>query len=161
MPYQNINTTISPADVQAVKDSFEAILEKLPFLVNLTATERKALLKAGPSSVSFIQNAASAAQNNATILPASFNATDFQKDVDLLATLTELGTLASSVASSIDDTRLAVGSEAMQQATQVYQYFKAAAKNTPGLKPIAEQLGARFQKTRKTKETQEPKTPVT
>ncbi len=29
MPYQNINTTISAADVQAVKDSFAAILEKL------------------------------------------------------------------------------------------------------------------------------------
>lgn len=47
MPYQNINMTILPADVQAVKDSFAAILEKLPFLVNLTATERKVLLKTG------------------------------------------------------------------------------------------------------------------
>lgn len=113
MPYQNINATISTADVQAVKDSFAAILEKLPFLVNLTATERKALLKTGPGSLSFVQNAASTAQNNATIIPASFNTADFQKDVDLLATLTELGTLASSVVSRIDDTRLAVGSEAM------------------------------------------------
>ncbi|HVG19397.1 MAG TPA: hypothetical protein VNI02_10110 [Blastocatellia bacterium] len=37
MPYQNINATISPADVQAVKDSFAAILGKLPFLVNAEA----------------------------------------------------------------------------------------------------------------------------
>ncbi|MDT5060478.1 MAG: hypothetical protein QOH63_937 [Acidobacteriota bacterium] len=156
MPYQNINVTISPADVQAVKDSFAAILEKLPFLINLTANERKALLKTGPGSLSFVQNASSAAQNNATIFPASFNTADFQKDVDLLATLTELGTLASSVASRIDDTRLAVGSEAMQQATQVYNYVKTAAKNTPGLKPLAEQLGERFQKSRKPKEPKPP-----
>lgn len=158
MPYQNINATISPADVQAVKDSFAAILQKLPFLVNLTATERKALLKTGPGSLAFVQNAASAAQNNATIIPASFNTADFQKDVDLLATLTELSTLASSVVSRIDDTRLAVGSEAMREATQVYNYVKAAAKNTPGLKPIAEQLGERFQKSRKPKEPTSPST---
>ena len=156
MPYQNISTTISQADVQAVKDSFAAILQKLPFLVNLTATERKALLKTGPNSLSFVQNAATAAQNNATIFPASFNTSEFQKDVDLLATLTELVTLASSVASRIDDTRLAVGSEAMQQATQVYNYVKTAAKNTPGLKPLTEKLGERFQKSRKPKEPKNP-----
>lgn len=158
MPYQNINVTISPADVQAVKDSFAAILGKLPFLVNLTVDERKATFKAGPDSLSFLQNAVSAAQNNPTIFPASFSATDFQKDVDLFAALTELGTLASSVASRIDDTRLAVGGEAMQQATQVYNYVKTAAKTTPGLKPVAEQLGERFQKTRKPRETPKPPT---
>jgi uncharacterized phage infection (PIP) family protein YhgE len=156
MPYQNINATLSSADLQAVKDAFNAILGKLPFLVNLTANERKGLLKTGPGSLSFIQNASAAVQNNATIFPASFNTADFQKDVDLFATLAELSTLASSLASRIDDTRLAVGSEAMQQATQVYNYVKTAAKTTPGLKPVAEQLGARFQKTRKPKE---PKTP--
>lgn len=156
MPYQNINAAISPADVQAVKDSFSTILEKLPFLVNLRANEPKALLKTGPGSLSFVQNASSAAQNNATIFPASFNTANLQKDVDLLATLTELGTLASSVASRIDDTRLAVGSEAMQQAAQVYNYVKTAARNTPGLRPLAEQLGERFQKSRKPKEPKSP-----
>jgi hypothetical protein len=156
MPYQNISTAISPADVQAVKTSFAAILEKLPFLVNLTTNERKVLVKAGPDSMSFIQNASTAAQNNATIFPASFNRADFQKDVDLLVALTELCTLANSLASRLDDTRLAVGSEAMQQATQVYKYVQTAAKTTPGLKPVAEQLGERFQKSRKPKQ---PKTP--
>jgi len=42
MPYQNINATLSTADLQAIKDAFSTILEKLPFLVNLTAEERKA-----------------------------------------------------------------------------------------------------------------------
>ena len=62
--------------------------------------------------------------------------------------------IAASLASQIDDTRLAVGSEAMQQAAQVYTYIKAASKTEPGLKPVAEQLGARFRKAGK------PKTPI-
>jgi hypothetical protein len=34
----------------------------------------------------------------------------------------------------------------MQEAVQVYNYVKTAAKTTPGLKPLADQLGQRFQR---------------
>ena len=54
--------------------------------------------------------------------------------------------MVAQLASQIDDTRLAVGGEAMQEATQTYNYVKAAAKTTPGLKPVADQLGERFPK---------------
>jgi hypothetical protein len=60
--------------------------------------------------------------------------------------LSELGSLADSVASQIDDTRLAVGGEAMQAASQVYKYAQTAAKNTPGLKPVVDDLGERFKR---------------
>jgi hypothetical protein len=79
-------------------------------------------------------------------LPGSFNATEFASDVDLFAVLTDLNTGVAQLASELDDTRLAVGSEAMNQARQVYDYVKAAVKNTPGLKPVADQLAARFQR---------------
>jgi len=60
--------------------------------------------------------------------------------------MTAINTMVAQVASSIDDTRLAVGGEAMTEATQVYNYVKTAAATTPGLKPLADQLGQRFQK---------------
>lgn len=153
MPKNNINASVSAADVQAIKDAFALILNKLPFLVNLTINERKAIFKTGPDSLSFVQNGLTAAQDNPNILPGSFSTPEFKNDVELLALLTELGTLAASVASQIDDTRLAVGGEAMQQANQVYNYVKEAAKVTPGLKPVAEQLAERFKRAGK------PKTP--
>jgi len=156
MPYQNISATISPTDLQAVNDAFATVLQKLPFLVSLTADERKSLVKTGQDSVSFVNNALTAAQANPTIFPASFNTTEFKSDVDLFDVLTELSTLADSVASQIDDTRLAVGSEAMQEASQVYNYVKAAAKMTPGLKPIADQLSERFQRASKQKQPDKP-----
>lgn len=152
MPYQNIDATLSAADLQAVRDAFAVILQKLPFLVNLTIDERKAIFKTGPDSLSFVQNALTAAQANPAILPVSFSTPAFRRDIDLFAALTEINTLAASLASQIDDTRVAVGGEAMQQAAQVYNYVKTAAKTTPGLKPIADQLGERFQKTRKQKQ---------
>jgi len=151
MPYQNIDASVSAADLQAIKDAFAAVLTKLPFLVNLTADERKVIFKTGPDRLSFVKNAATAAEANPGILPASFGVAAFQKDVDLFDALTELSTLADSVASQIDDTRLAVGGEAMQEAIQVYNYVKEAAKTTPGLKPLADQLGEQFQKASKPK----------
>jgi len=157
MPYQDIDASVSAADLQAIKDAFAAVLTKLPFLVNLTADERKAIFKTGPDRLSFVKNAATAAQGNPDIFPASFGVAAFQKDVDLFEALTELGTLCDSVASQIDDTRLAVGGEAMQEAIQVYNYVKEAAKTTPCLKPLADQLGEQFQKANKPKAAAPPK----
>lgn len=159
MPYQNIDAVVSAADLQAIKDAFAVVLNKLPFLVNLTVAERKSTFKAGPNSLSFLTRAATAAQANPAIFPASLDIPAFQKDVNLFVVLTELGTLADSVASQIDDTRLAVGGEAMQESSLVYKYVQTAAKNTPGLKPVAEDLGERFKKAGKQKEPDKPKTP--
>lgn len=157
MPYQNIDATLSATDLQAIKDAFTTILQKLPFLVNLTVDERRATFKAGPNSLSFLQNALTAAQNYPDVLPGSFKTDAFQRDVDLFAILTEIGTLAASVTSQIDDTRLAVGGEAMREASQVYKYIKAASETTPGLKPIADQLGERFKKASSPKPDDTPK----
>jgi len=51
MPYQNIDATLSAADLQAVKDALATIVQKLPFLVTLTNEERKGLFKTGASQV--------------------------------------------------------------------------------------------------------------
>ena len=146
MSYQNISATVSAADLKAVKDAVALIQTKLPFLVSLTPDERKGIFKAGPNSLSFVQNALQAAQNNPDIFPKSFDVEEFSSDVDLFAVLTDHNTLVSQLASEIDDTRMAVGGEAMSEAADVYNYVKAAAKKTPGLKPVADQLGQRFQK---------------
>jgi hypothetical protein len=146
MPYQNISATVSSADVQAIKAAVATIQQKLPFLINLTADERKGIFKTGPNSMSFVQNALQAALNNPDIFPKSFDVAEFGSDVNLFTVLTDLNTVLSQLASSVDDTRLAVGGEAMKEATQTYNYVKAAAAMTPGLKPVADQLGERFQK---------------
>lgn len=151
MAQQNIDATLSPADLQAVKDALAVVLNKLPFLVNLTADDRKSFAKLGPDSLSFVQNALTAVQARPGIFPASFNVAGFQKDFALFNVLTELTTLVGSIHSQIDDTRMAVGGEALQEATQAYGYIKAASKTEAGLKPIADQLGERFQKATKGK----------
>lgn len=156
MPYQNIDAAVSAADLQAIKDAFALIVSKLPFLVSLTVEERRAIFKAGPDSLSFLTNAATAARDNPTIFPPSFDREGFLKDVALFGVLTEVGMESDSVSSRVDDTRLAVGGEAMQGGSQVYKYVNAASTTTPGLKPLAEQLGERFKRAGKVKDKTKP-----
>ncbi len=151
MPYQNISAQVSDQKMQAVKDAISTIETNLHFLISLTNDERRTLFKAGPKRLSFVQNALTASQDNPDILPKSFDAAEFESDVELFAALTEIGTLVEQLFSKIDDTRLAVGSEAMDEASDVYNYVKAAVKKTPGLKPVADQLGQLFQQAVATK----------
>ena len=67
MSYQNISATVADKDVQAIKDAVATIQTKLPFLISLTPEERKSIFKTGPNSLSFVENALQAAQNNPDI----------------------------------------------------------------------------------------------
>jgi len=144
MPYQDINVTLSEQDLQEIKQSIATIQQELPFLITLTATERRRLFKMGDRRLVFVQTSLNAAQSNQNILPASFDLNGFTNDYRLATTLTEVDMLLSQLNEQVDDTLLAVGSEAMASSLTVYDYVKTAAKKTPGLKGIAEQLGSLF-----------------
>jgi hypothetical protein len=146
MANQNIDAAVSGSSIQTIKDALDVVKNNLPFLITLSAEERKSILKAGPDSLSFVTNARTASADYPQALPGSFDTAAFQRDCDLFAALTELQTLTESVVSQIDDTRLAVGGESMRQAMQAYEYFKTASKTTPGLKPVVDQLAERFKR---------------
>lgn len=144
MPYQNVSATLSDADIQEIKAALQTIEQKLPFLITLTADERRKLFKMGDKSLAFVNNSLTAAQSNTDILPASFNLEEFRRDYQLITSLTDIFFRLQQLTEKVDDTLMAVSSEAMSSSLSVYDYVKAAAKKTPGLKSVAEQLGERF-----------------
>ena len=146
MPYQNINVTLTPTQVADIKNAFNAVQALMPWLVALSDVERQSLFKTGAARLSFVQDARTGAVDNPTILPASFDAAGFGKDVDLFATLTDLSMVAKGLTRKLDDTRLAVGSEAAKEASQVRGYVDNAAKTTPGLQPLSAKLAESFKR---------------
>ena len=144
MAYQNITATLSDKDIQEIKTALQTIEQKLPFLITLSVEERRKLVKMGDKSLAFVKNSLTAAQSNRDILPASFDLDEFVRDYQLAATLTELLIGMRRLTEQVDDTLMAVGSEAMTSSLTVYDYVKTAAKKTPGFKTLAEQLGERF-----------------
>lgn len=144
MPYQNLSATVSPDELQEIKDAIAALKAKLPFLISLTNEERQRLFKMGDKSVAFVLNSRTAAQNNPNIFPSSLDLDEFDRDCQLVLALSEILTLLRQLTEEVDDTLVAVGSEAMSTSLTVYDYFKTAAKKTPGLKSVVDQLGDRF-----------------
>ncbi|BAT56061.1 hypothetical protein NOS3756_50610 [Nostoc sp. NIES-3756] len=144
MTYQNITASLSAEDVKEIKAAMATIQAKLPFLVTLSVEERRKLFKMGDKSLAFVNNSLTAAQSNRDILPASFDVEEFVRDYQLATTLTEVLIGLRQLTEQVDDTLLAVGSEAMGSSLTVYDYVKTAAKKTPGLKTLAVQLGERF-----------------
>lgn len=144
MAQQNITATLSDADIQEITAALEVIEQKLPFLVHLTTDERRKLFKMGDKSLAFVSNSLTAAQSNRNILPPSFDLEEFARDYQLSSALTTIFFRLQQLTEKVDDTLLAVNSEAMDSSLCVYDYVKAAAKRTPGLRILSEQLGERF-----------------
>lgn len=144
MPYQNISAQLTETDVQEIRAALATIQTRMPFLINLTVEERRKLFKMGNKSLAFVNNSLTAAQSNRDILPASFDLDEFISDYQLATTLSEIHLSLQQLTEKVDDTLMAVSSEAMGSSLTVYDYVKTAAKKTPGLKAIADQLGERF-----------------
>ncbi|MDZ8068135.1 MAG: hypothetical protein RMY64_21310 [Nostoc sp. DedQUE08] len=144
MAYQNIAATLSPQDIQEIKAALQTVQRKMPFLITLSTEERRKLVKMGDKSLAFVNNSITAAQSNREILPATFDVEELVQDYQLAAALTELLISMQQLTEQVDDTLMAVGSEAMTSSLTVYDYVKTASKKTPGLKTVAEQLGERF-----------------
>jgi hypothetical protein len=144
MPYTHVSASLSDNDLQEIKDALNKLHEKLPFLIHLTPEERRSIIKMGDKSHAFVNNSLTAAQTNPEILPSNFDLDEFIRDYQLTTTLGEIHIGLKQLFEKVDDTLLAVGSESMSSSLTVYEYVKTAAKRTPGLKAIADQLSTRF-----------------
>ncbi|MGF1496675.1 MAG: hypothetical protein ACFB8W_07600 [Elainellaceae cyanobacterium] len=151
MAMSPISATLSQADRDAVMEAVAVIREKLPFLVDLTAMERKSLPKMGDKSRAFVSKALEVATQNPDCLPRSFDTDEMRKDVELFEALYPLLMALTQIQELVDDTCLALGSEAYGAALQVYNFAKAGGQGA-GLDTLVEEMGQRFaRKSRKAK----------
>lgn len=114
---------------QAILKAIEDIKAQLPFLVVLNAADRRALPKMGDKSRAFVDHALVLAKQNEGILPRNFDLSGFSRDVSLVRDMESVVSAIRQLASSIEDTFLAAGSDAYTQALIVYQTAKLAGKD--------------------------------
>ncbi|HWS98989.1 MAG TPA: hypothetical protein VN256_01875 [Pyrinomonadaceae bacterium] len=157
MQDNRISATLSDADRQAVMDAVNTIRQKLPFLIDLTPEERRGLPKMGDRSRVFVSQALEVATQNPNILPGGFDAAEMRKDVELLSALDPILTAFKQLSELVEDTYMAVGSEAYTSALLIYQFARAAGRGA-ALDGALDGLAQRFaRKTAKT--TPNPATP--
>ncbi|MEH1937872.1 MAG: hypothetical protein V7L14_30025 [Nostoc sp.] len=143
MSTTRISATLTQTERDAVLQAIATIKEKLPFLVDLSADDRKALPKMGDKSRDFVSIALEVAAQNPEFLPRSFDIDEMQKDVQLFEALYPVLLSLTQLQELVDDTTLAVGSEAYAAALQVYNYAKASGQGA-GLDAVIVEMGRRF-----------------
>ena len=157
MPDNRVSAELSEADQQAVLSAINTIREKLPFLIDLSPEDRKALPRLEDKSRGFVSQALEVASQNADILPRSFDIEEMRKDFELLNALSPVLLALAQLNELVEDTYIEVGSEAYMAALAVYQYVRAAGKGA-ALDGALDALSQRFAR-KSGKAT--PKTPNT
>lgn len=146
MPYSNISQEITPAQYDTLVTKLNEVKALLTFLINLTPEERQSLPKMGESKQPFVTKALQYAQSFPQIAPPFINLTELAKDRGLALTLQQFTQLVRPWLQAIEDTELAVGSEAYVAALAIYQSAGQAAKaNVPGAAAIYADLKTHFE----------------
>jgi hypothetical protein len=128
-----------------VMNAIATIRENLPFLVDLTAEQRKALLKMGDGSRGFVSKAQELVQQNSDFLPRSMDVEQMLRNAELWEEMEGMLLAIDQLQELMDDTYVALGSQAYSDALTIYQYAKAI-KTTGTLEQSVVEMGKRFAK---------------
>ena len=159
MPYSNISAELKEETKQEILVLINQISEKLPFLVNLTPEERQTIPKMGDKTYSFVDKALELATQNRNLVPPYLDVEELKRDFTLAVGLRTIVAAVNSLAEKLNDTQMAVGSEAYVSALAFYNSSKSAAKsNVPGTDAIVSELAKRFEGQKK-KQTAQPGEP--
>ncbi len=135
-----IDDVIVDAILQHLRDSNTA----MPFLINLSKSDRMKYRKMGPKSVDFVSECFVGAQQFRNHLTADFPMGEYEKDVRLIRQLFPILVAAQALAEGLNDTILALGSDCMKESNEVYDLLKNAAKTEGNVKTLVDQLARRY-----------------
>lgn len=145
MPRQNlISAEVDNAVVTAAIQTINDTKAEFPYLLNLSAEERKKFRKMGPKSVDYVNENLLGANQFPGSLPSDFPIEEFANDVDAINKLYPLLVASQALTEALNDTLLALSSDAMKEADEVYGFLKTASKRDANAKALVEQIARRF-----------------
>ncbi len=148
MNTQQVSASLTREDRDAVLTAISTIRERLPFLIDLKAGQRKAKAKLGDKSQAFVRKAFEVGAQNPGMLPVSFDLEEMRRDADLFDGLSAIRLALDKLGNQIADTTLQAGAEAYAAARAVY-----AATKTPfagaALRTASDDLCRRFGRRRR------------
>ncbi|MBK8550637.1 MAG: hypothetical protein IPL53_06070 [Ignavibacteria bacterium] len=145
----NISAELTQQQKEQIKTAINQVKDQMSFLINLSISDRKTLFKMGSGSVGFVEEALNVSKNHGNILPSNFDVAEFEKDVSLTSSLTDIYSVLLPLTEGVSDTMMAVGSAALKQSNIVYAHVKLSAKNNSNLKEIQNRLGERYKQSAK------------
>ena len=155
------NLVSASIDAQTKTDILQKLSDiksKLGFLLTLQPDEIQSIFKAGNGYAPFIEKAHNAVNGHPEIMSGVFDAEEFKRDFQLSKDLTAISDQVNQLADSLQNTMLAVNSDALAAALDVYSAVKLNKDKVPGLNVVANEMAEFFKRTRKKTETTTTKT---
>ena len=147
MAYRNVSAEISDETVGQQVQRMKDIELDLPFIINLTIEERKTLPLMGDKSIPFVEKSIEFARQEPKLVTNFLDVDELARDLALARQLKKILNVIEPLYEKVQDTYLAVGSEAFAAARTFYRTVKNAAKSgVPGADAIASELSKRYER---------------
>jgi hypothetical protein len=144
--------SFSQADRDEILNLIALMREKLPFLQDLTAEERKNMAGMGSSNRAFAGKVLEVTRQNDDFLPRSFNVEQLCADLETFDRLSNILLSLTQLCNLTESTAIAIGTQAYEQSLVAYRHAKASGHGS-SLDAMMTEMGQRFaKKTRKKKE---------
>jgi hypothetical protein len=145
-----VSATLTAETKADVLDKIASVKKSLDFLLTLQTSEVHTLLKLSKEQVAFLDKAYNAATEHSDILPPVFNLEEFKKFYQIMKDLIPIVDAINELADSLKDTQMALNSDVMLFALEIYAAVKQSKGKVLGLNVIADAMGEFFKKTKKT-----------
>ncbi len=143
-----ISATLSVEDSADVQKSLSDAKDKLSFLISLQSEDVATIFKVGNAYLPFIDKAYQTVLAHPEILPPVFDKQEFLRDYALLSNLRPIFNQINELAEGIKKTFMAVGSDSLLSALEVYDAVKQNKDKVPGLAVTADEMAVFFKRTR-------------
>lgn len=156
MTQNRISMAFDAERVERIDGSLNALEADLDLLIGLTVDERQDLVKMGTKSRAFCDKALEVAQLHAGVMPRDFDIDAFRQDHLALSVLRPRAARLAHLVQRMLDTELALGSDLMAAALEVYGVLKVAGKDQ-AVDDARRELASRFSRRRPIDGTPPPK----
>jgi hypothetical protein len=147
MSSQNLISASLAAETKTeILKALAEIKTKLNFLLTLQPDEVKGLFKASNGFAPLIEKACNSVNDHPEIMPSVFNTAEFKKDYALSKDLTPIVNQINELADSLQNTLMAINSDALAGALEVYAAVKQNRDKVPGLNVVADEMAVFFQR---------------
>jgi hypothetical protein len=137
MSYENISASLSAADKGAIKQAIQTLISKLPMLINLSDEERQGRLVLGDKSVAFAMKVVEYTKSHPQFMPGDVSIAELHKDFQLYLDIIGILQMLKPLVASLEDTELAVGTEAYYAILAYYTNTRNAQdRNSPGARGL-------------------------
>lgn len=146
---QNLITlNVTDQQLQTVRSALDQIEAALPGLVSIDPADRKGLMIMGPRSEPFARQTLRVLEQNPKIVPPGMDLAGAQADLAAYDRLRPLLERLQRLASRLDDTVTALGSDTMDFALEGYSQIKLSG-GAQGLDELRRELSGRWAKNRR------------